>query len=179
MAIHEIRRFPDPVLRKKAKRVPGGYSSLKGLVADMIETMQSARGVGLAAPQIGLSIRLIVIQLPEEEPFAMVNPEVVKRSGEREIQEGCLSIPGYAGMVKRSLTVTVKGHDLKGKEFRIKGEGLLAQALDHELDHLNGVLYIDHLVDGKTLIEVKPGAKDETGFIQGESGDKEKNAEKE
>ena len=113
-------------------------------------------GVGLAAPQVGVSLRIVVIQEPEKEPICLINPEIVKRSGERVIEEGCLSIPGYCGMVKRSEQVTVKAHDRNGKEIRIKGEGLLGQALEHECDHLNGILYIDQLTDKKTLHKVEP-----------------------
>ena len=176
MAVRKIRHFPDPVLRRKAKKVPAGYASLKKLCDDMIETLQTVRGAGLAAPQIGISLRLIVIQLPEEEPFVLINPEVVKRSGERELEEGCLSIPGYWGLVKRSESVTVKARDLKGKEVRVKAADLLAQTLEHELDHLNGVLYIDHLKDGETIHKNKPPEED--GFVEDASevsGDKGKN----
>ncbi len=112
----------------------------------MIETMNAASGVGLAAPQVGQPLRLIVIGLPEKAPFALINPVVVRKKGERVISEGCLSIPGYVGQVKRALSVTVKGRDATGREVRIKGEELLGQALEHEIDHLNGVLYIDQLV---------------------------------
>lgn len=156
MAVRPIRRFPDPLLRRKAKRVTGRFNSLRVLVQDMIETMHEARGAGLAAPQIGILLRLVVLKMPEEEPFCLINPGIVKRSGEREVPEGCLSLPGYVGTVRRSATVTVKGSDLQGKEVRIKAEGLLAQTLEHELDHLNGVLYIDRLKEGSSLEEVKP-----------------------
>ncbi len=164
MAIRKIRQFPDPALRQKAKKVPAGYASLKKLCDDMIETLQAVRGAGLAAPQIGVSLRLCVIQMPEEEPVVLINPEVVKRSGERELEEGCLSLLGYWGIVKRSESVTVKARNLKGKEVRIKATDLLAQTLEHELDHLNGVLYIDHLKDGETIHKNKPTEED--GFIE-------------
>jgi len=111
----------------------------------MIETMRDAYGVGLAAPQVGKLLRIIVIELPGEEVKALINPEVVKRVGERVVEEGCLSIPGYRGEIKRSVSVTVKGHNRRGKEIRLRGKELLAQALEHEIDHLNGVLYIDYL----------------------------------
>ncbi|MFH0847198.1 MAG: peptide deformylase [Chloroflexota bacterium] len=172
MAVRPIICFPDPILRKKTKRVPAGYAALKGLIRDMIETLHEARGAGLAAPQIGVSLRIVVIQLPEEEPIVLVNPEMVKRSGDREILEGCLSLPGYAGTVKRSLAVTVKGRDQKGKEVRIKADNLLAQVLEHELDHLNGVLYIDRLTDEKTLHKVEPVA--ESGDEKSGAGDEAK-----
>jgi len=119
----------------------------------MVETMQVEGGVGLAAPQIGKNIRLIVLQMPDEEPFAMINPEIIKREGEREIMEACLSIPGYEGLVKRSITVTAKGINESGKQMRIKASGLLAQALEHEIDHLDGILYTDRIEDEDKLFE--------------------------
>lgn len=174
MAVRPILCFPDPILRKKAKRVPAGYGALKGLIRDMIETVHEARGAGLAAPQIGVSLRMVVIQLPEEEPIVLINPEMVRRSGERELQEGCLSLPGYAGTVKRSLSVTVKARDPKGKEIRIKADELLAQVLEHELDHLNGVLYIDRLTDEKSLHKVEPADAAESENGKSETGDEAK-----
>jgi len=112
--------------------------------------------VGLAAPQVGISLRIAVIGLPDEEPIVLVNPEIVKRSGERVLEEGCLSIPGYRGEIKRSVSVIVKARDRSGKETRIKGTELLAQVLEHELDHLNGVLYIDHLESTDELHKIEP-----------------------
>jgi peptide deformylase len=162
MAVRALCYFPNPVLRRKAKRVSTIDGSIQRLINDMIETMHQINGVGLAAPQVGVPLRVVVLQMPEEEPIALINPQVVKRSGEREIAEGCLSIPGYAGELKRSLSVTVKGLDRKGKEVRIKATGLLAQALEHELDHLNGVLYIDHLESEDKLYMVEPKMWDET-----------------
>jgi peptide deformylase len=111
----------------------------------MMETMQQAGGVGLAAPQVGVSLRVIVLQMPEEEPVAIINPEIVKQSGEGQVVEGCLSLPGESGEIMRYDAITVKGLDRQGKKIRIKADGLKAQALQHELDHLDGVLYIDHL----------------------------------
>ena len=165
MAIREICHLPNPVLRQKAKRVSTIDKSIQRLIDDMIETMQQAHGAGLAAPQVGVSLRVIVLQMPEEEPRAVVNPKIVKRSGEQEVVEGCLSFPGYSGEIKRSESVTIKGLDRQGRAIRIKGTGLMAQALEHELDHLNGMIYIDHLesqdklykVEPKTGIEVSPG----------------------
>ncbi len=147
MAVREICRLPsDLVLRQKAKRVPTIDSSIQNLIDDMVATMHHQGGVGLAAPQIGVSLRVVVIQLPNEELITLVNPEIVKCSGEREVVEGCLSVPGYAADIKRSVSVTVKGWDRQGKLVRInKATGLKAQALEHELDHLDGVLYIDHI----------------------------------
>ena len=111
----------------------------------MFETMHSVGGVGLAAPQIGIPLRVIVISIPEGEDIALINPKLVRRKGERLINEGCLSVPGYVGEIKRAESVTVKGRNQNGKEIQIKADGLLAQALQHEIDHLNGVLYVDCL----------------------------------
>jgi peptide deformylase len=158
MAVLPICVVPDPILRQKAKRVRNIDGSVKKLADNMIETMQAAPGVGLAAPQVGVPLRVIVIGLPEEEPFALINPEVVKRKGERMVSEGCLSVPGYVGRLKRAETVTVKGRDRTGKEVRIKADELLAQALEHEIDHTNGILYIDHIEspdDLKTVEQVE------------------------
>ena len=158
MAVLPIRTLPDPVLKQKAKRVSIIDGSLNKLIRNMIETLHSEPGrVGLAAPQIGVSLRVIVIDLPDEEgDMVLVNPSIVKRRGERLINEGCLSIPGYFGQIKRAESVTVKGRDQGGKEIRIKADGLLAQALEHEIDHLNGVLYINHLESMDTLQKVEP-----------------------
>jgi len=146
VAILPISHFPNnPVLRQKAKRVSRIDKSIQRLIDDMVETIQQANGVGLAAPQVGIPLRVIVLQMPEEEPMAIINPEIVKRAGEQVVTEGCLSIPGYLGELKRSASVTVKGRDRQGKAIRIKATGLMAETLEHEIDHLNGNLYIDHL----------------------------------
>ena len=145
MAIIPIRLAPDPMLRQKAKRVRLFGSSIQKLIKDMRETMHAAAGIGLAAPQTGVPLRIIVIGLPKQEDIALVNPQIVRKTGERVVNESCLSIPDYVGEVKRAISVTVKARDPGGKEIRIKGEELLAHALEHEIDHLNGVLYIDHL----------------------------------
>ena len=158
MAIRALCHLPnDLVLRQKAKRVPAVDGSIQQLIDDMVETMRQARGVGLAAPQVGVPLRVIVLQKPGEEPMAIINPEMVKRAGEREVTEGCLSVPGYAGEVKRSVSVTVKGWNRQGKAIRIKATGIMAQVLEHELDHLNGVLYIDHLESRDKLYKVEAG----------------------
>ncbi len=122
----------------------------------MIDSMHAASGVGLAAPQIGVSLRVIVIGLPDEEPFALINPQIVKRSGERPVEEGCLSLPGYRAELTRSLTVLVKGLDAEGHPIRIKArDDLLAEALEHEIDHINGILYIDHLPSLDALVKIE------------------------
>lgn len=165
MAVHPIRILGDPVLRQKAKRVPKVDASIHRLIEEMIESMRAANGVGLAAPQIGVSLRLIVIGLPDEEPFALINPQIVKRSGERPVEEGCLSMPGYRAELTRSVTVVAKGLNEQGRPVRIKARddpstgfraGLLAQALEHEIDHINGILYIDHLPSLDALVKIEP-----------------------
>ncbi|MBA7672874.1 Peptide deformylase 2 [subsurface metagenome] len=151
-----ICHFPDnPVLRRKAKKVSSIDKSIQRLIDDMVETLQQANGVGLAAPQVGVSLRVVVLQMPDEEPMAIINPEIVKRTGEQDVTEGCLSVPGYFGEIKRSISVTVKGKDRQGKLIRIKATGLMAQALEHEIDHLNGTLYIDHVDSGDKLHEIE------------------------
>ncbi len=134
------------ILRAKAKKISRFEPYLERLVEDMRETMRAAPGVGLAAPQIGESIRVLVAEY-EDESVALVNPEIIKRSEEEEFgTEGCLSIPGYVGDdVPRSLAITVKARDPKGKEIRIKAEGWYARILQHEIDHLDGILYTDHI----------------------------------
>ena len=156
MAIIPIRVLPDPVLRQKSKRVRIIDGSIRKLIGNMLETMHSASGVGLAAPQVGTPLRVIVIGIPEQEDIALINPQMVRRKGERLVNEGCLSVPGYVGELKRAELVTVKGLNPDGKEIRIKAEELLAQALEHEIDHLNGVLYIDQLESVDKLSKIEP-----------------------
>ena len=158
MTVLPIRTLPDPVLKQKAKRVSSIDGSVKKLIHNMIETLHSEPGrVGLAAPQIGVSRRVIVISLPDEEDdVVLINPEIVKRRGERLLNEGCLSVPGYFGQIKRAESVTAKGRDRNGKEIRIKTDGLLAQALEHEIDHLNGVLYVNRLESLDMLQKIEP-----------------------
>ena len=154
MAVLEIRTLPDPILRRKARRVTRIDASVQKLVDDMIETVRAGTNrAGLAAPQVGVPLRVAVIELPEEETIVLINPEVVKKEGERTVEEGCLSIPGYVGEIKRAVTVKVKAQDRQGKPFRIKAQGLLAQALEQEIEHLDGVLYIDHLDSPAGLFE--------------------------
>jgi peptide deformylase len=163
MAVRPIVLHPDPGLKQKCKKVGHLDAKLQQLVDDMLETLHDAKGVGLAAPQVGVSLRLTVVQLPEDyddpragEPLVLINPEIVKASGEWEPDEGCLSIPGYWANVKRNWTVTVKARDRKNREIRIKGDGLLGQALQHEIDHLNGVLFVDRLESLDQLRKVEP-----------------------
>jgi peptide deformylase len=171
MSLLSIKYDPDPILREKAKRIKSFDANLRKLANDMLETMHGASGVGLAAPQIGLSIRLIVTEYaPDpkdkeaERPFKAIlcNPEVVKASEETEIAaEGCLSIPGWIGDVPRHFSVTVKGQNPEGKEVRIKAEGYFARVLQHEIDHINGVLFTDRVEDIKTLCRISPDATEE------------------
>ena len=156
MAILSIRVLPEPILRQKSKRVRVIDGSIQRLIGDMLETMHSAGGVGLAAPQLGTPLRVIVIGMPEQEDVVLINPEVVRRSGERLVDEGCLSVPGYIGEIKRAEIVRVKGRDQNWKEVRIKANELLAQVLEHEIDHLNGVLYIDYLESMDKLRKIEP-----------------------
>jgi peptide deformylase len=157
LAVLPIQVLGEAVLRQRAKRVPQVDGSIRRLVEDMIDTMRDASGVGLAAPQVGVPLRVAVIGIPGEEVIALINPEIVKRSGERRVTEGCLSVPGYWAEVARSVSVTVKGRDLQGRQVRIKAkDDLLAQALEHEIDHINGVMYIDHLESLDELRETVP-----------------------
>ena len=157
MAVLPIRTVPDPILRQKTKRIRTIDKSTKKLIADMQETLHAEEGrVGLAAPQVGVSLRATVIGIPDEEDIILINPEIVKKKGERSVTEGCLSIPGYIGQITRAVSVTAKGQDINGKEIRIKAEELLAQALEHEIDHLDGVLYVDHLENEDDLRKIEP-----------------------
>jgi peptide deformylase len=155
MAVLQIRTLPDPVLRQKAKRVTKIDDSIQKLIEDMIDTLRAdPNRAGLAAPQVGVLLRVAVIEVPEQELITLINPEIVKKEGERIVQEGCLSIPGYFGEIKRAVTVKVKAKNRDGKEFRLKAEGLLAQALEQEIEHLDGILYIDHLESPEKLFEI-------------------------
>ena len=164
VAVIPIRRAGDPVLRQRARRVRARDSSIPALIDDMFETMYDAPGVGLAAPQIGIPLRIIVLDTPPAEPFALLNPQIVKRSGERRLREGCLSVPGFRGEITRSVKVLVKGIDpATGREIRIRAENdLLAEALEHEIDHLNGILYLDYL-DGPDALEPVDDAPETEG----------------
>ncbi len=145
MAIFPIRRIGDPVLRTKAKTVTEITEKTKKLIADMFETMYDAPGVGLAAPQIGISQRIIVVDV-DDEAYALINPEIVERKGSQIGEEGCLSVPGEQEDVDRAMYVKVRGLGINGKEIEIKAVELLARALQHEIDHLDGVLFIDRKV---------------------------------
>ena len=152
---------------------------LKKLVENMVETMRDQRGVGLAANQVGSLQKVAVIETPEmEEPMVLINPEIMKAEGERQVEEGCLSVPGYRGLVNRSEKVRVKAMGLDGKIYRLNAEDLLAQALEHEIDHLNGILYIDHLVDHESLYKITYHQHDDEGDeFDGDLDDGEDEAE--
>jgi peptide deformylase len=163
MAVRPLVRADDPLLRKKSKKVKRFGQALQNLIDDMVETMHAIYGLGLAAPQIGVLQQIIVIQLPENEKdpqsgklYVLCNPEIVKTAGEEESEEGCLSVPGFVGDVRRAAVVTVKGLDRHGKKIRIKAEGLLARALQHEIDHINGVLYIDQVDSPEKIRRIVP-----------------------
>ena len=150
-----MKLVPDPILRQQAKKINPIPQNLGKYTQDMIETMHDEHGVGLAANQVGSLRKVAVIQLPEwDEALVLINPEIIRREGEREVEEGCLSIPGYRGTVKRSERIRARALDLNGKVIKIKAEGLLAQALEHETDHLNGYLYIDRLVSRETFWKI-------------------------
>jgi peptide deformylase len=157
VTIRPIRYLGDPVLRLPARRVRFVDDSVRRLIDDMIESMEAAQGVGLAAPQIGVGLRVVVLGLPGEEPFALVNPEVVERDGERRAEgEGCLSVPGYRGAPTRSQRVVVEALDARGDAIRLEErDTLLAQALEHEVDHVNGLLYVDRLGSAERLTKLE------------------------
>jgi peptide deformylase len=154
MAVREILTSEHPLLRQKAKKIKKIDASLQRLIDDMVETMEDAPGQGLAAPQIGVGLRVIVVDAkPGEDDsekelpvkLQLINPEVLDGRGEQFGEEGCLSIPGYVGNVRRAQFVTVKALNRKGKEIKIKASHNLARVLQHEIDHLDGILYTDRL----------------------------------
>jgi len=153
MVIRQILTVEEPILRQRAKKVTQFDASLHRLLDDLTETMRDAPGIGIAANQVGIPLQVAVIEL-EEKVTELINPQIVRSSGEVIDWEGCLSIPGFVAEVKRHATVTVKARDRHGKEFRVKGEELFARALQHEIDHLNGILYIDYLESLEELVRV-------------------------
>lgn len=161
MAIRNLRFENDEILRKRSREIDVIDDKIKQLAADMIETMHKYDGVGLAAPQIGLLKRIIVIDLYEPgTQYVLINPEIIRVNGEQEVSEGCLSFPNKFGIVKRPQEVEVKALNLEGEEITIVGTDLLAQALCHEIDHLNGNVFIDK-VEPNTLEVVTPEEKKE------------------
>ena len=162
MAHRTLVYYGNPMLRQKARKIHHFDASLPQLIQDMFETVHAHDGIGLAAPQIGLSLRVFVVECTDRGTdkhykVAMVNPEIIKAEGEQRGVDACLSIPGYYGVnVRRAAHVVVKGQDMRGKPIRISAEGLFAWALQHEIDHLDGILYLDRLDRPEDLREVRP-----------------------
>ena len=156
MALRTIREEGDEILRKKSKNVEEVDEKIKTLVQDMLDTMHKYNGVGLAAVQVGILKRVIVIDTGEkDEQFVFINPEIIKEKGKQECEEGCLSFPNKFAKIIRPAEVVVVALDEKGKKFKMTAKGLLAQAIAHEVDHLNGELFIDKIIPG-TLEIVNP-----------------------
>jgi peptide deformylase len=154
----------DPVLRKKAKKVKNIQApEIQTLIDDMIDSMRYYRGVGIAANQVGSLNRIAIIQRPEDpEPIVLINLEIIRKEGQREVVEGCLSLPGWQGHIERAEKVWATALDRSGKRLRFKGEtDLMAQALEHECDHLDGVLYVDFIRNKEDLYEVEAGQEEE------------------
>ncbi|HYQ47526.1 MAG TPA: peptide deformylase [Thermodesulfovibrionales bacterium] len=149
MAVLDIKKYPSPVLKKKAAPVSVFDEALQQLIDDMVETMYAAPGVGLAAPQVGISKRLAVIDISSRDEkyplIVLINPSILRSEGEIEFEEGCLSIPEYTAKVKRSENLIVRARNREGTHVEIEAEGLLAIALQHEIDHLDGLLLIDRI----------------------------------
>lgn len=155
MSERRLYQVPEPVLRQKAHKVKQINGSVQALIDDMIRIMGEEAGAGLAAPQVGESLRVITLLMPDETVMAVINPEIVKASDETVMVEGCLSVPGYWAEISRYNQATIKGKDRQGKNIRLRGEGRLAQAFQHEIDHLNGMLYVDRLEKPEDLHEVE------------------------
>ena len=171
MTVLPLQYAPEAVLRRKAKRVAKIDASVQRLIDDLIETMYAEEGIGLAANQVGVPLRVLVMGIPYKDPdteevyreeYVLVNPELVKKGGERLVSEGCLSIPGYRGQLNRAEWVKVKGLDRDGKAVRLKADGLMAQALEHEIDHLDGILYVDRMKEQGTLDTLAPIEQEES-----------------
>lgn len=147
MARLEILHFPDPRLRQKAMAVTTVDDSIRRLIDDMFETMYAAPGIGLAATQVNVHKRIVVIDISEEknQPLVLINPTILERDGEEEMEEGCLSVPGFAEIVRRADWIRVSALDRRGNPFELSTDGLLAVCIQHELDHLDGKLFVDYL----------------------------------
>lgn len=146
MAKLNIVKEGDPILRKKSRPITVIDDRIKQLAADMLETMRAANGCGLAAVQVGKLRRLVIVEVEQNKPFILINPEIIKREGKQQEAEGCLSIPGKWGITDRPMTVTVRATNLDGKEFTVTGTDLAARAFCHEIDHLDGILFTDKVV---------------------------------
>lgn len=159
MAIRNIREIGDPILEKNCKEIKEVTPRVRELIEDMLDTMYEANGVGLAAPQVGILKRVVVIDVTGEDPYILINPKILETSGEQCGPEGCLSVPGKSGTVTRPMYVKAEAYDVNLNRFEIEGEGLLARAICHELDHLDGHLYVEK-VEGD-LQAVLPEGEDE------------------
>jgi len=167
VALLQMRFLPDPILRTQAKKISKIPSAFPKFTDDMVETMIHEHGVGLAANQIGSLEKVCVIQLPDwEEAIVLINPEITDREGEVELEEGCLSLPGYRGVTLRSEKVRVKAMGLDGKTMKIQAEGLFSQALQHETDHLNGIVYIDQLVSKDEFYKIEFDDEGNAEYVQ-------------
>ena len=157
-----ILELPHPKLRQRARKIRRIDKDVLKIAYDMVDTMREAGGLGLAANQIGVLRRIIVVQLPaeEEEARIYINPEILGRQGEREVEEGCLSVPGYRGTITRSLWVKFGALDHGSQVVELEAEGMLSQVLEHEIDHLNGILYLDHLKSHDDLVKIEPQEMD-------------------
>jgi peptide deformylase len=171
LAAVPILELPHPKLRQRARKIRRIDKDVLKIAYGMVDAMREAGGVGLAANQIGVLRRIIVVQLPvqlpeeeqeeeeremQEEASIYINPEILSREGEREVEEGCLSVPGYRGTITRSLWVSFGALDHSSKIVKLKAEGMLSQVLEHEVDHLNGILYLDHLKSHDDLVKIEP-----------------------
>ena len=165
--LRRILELPDPLLREVADPVPRITPEVETMVADMFATMHANLGIGLAAPQIGVPLRLVVIELPPDDkdpqagaPYVLINPKLCGLGARAQMTEGCLSLPGFRAMVERACTATVTYTAIDGRPARLDASGLLAQALQHEIDHLNGVLFIDHVDSMAELEQIPPDGLD-------------------
>jgi peptide deformylase len=169
MAVREVTTVGDSRLRARSRPVQAVTPEIAQLIDDMVETMYASDGIGLAAVQVGELVQIIVVELPEDEEvwgsgqrYIVINPEIVKASRETEVgTEGCLSVPGYAGEVERATEVLIRGLDARGAKFRLRPRGFLARVFQHEIDHVNGILYIDRLVAPDRIWEVRPGTEEQ------------------
>jgi peptide deformylase len=162
MALREIRELGDEVLRKKAKEVKVLTPRLKELIGDMFDTMYAANGVGLAAPQVGVLRRIVVIDCGDD-PITLINPVIVEKDGLQTGEEGCLSVPGKVGVVERAMHCRVRAKNADMQDFEVEGEGLLARCLQHEIDHLDGKMYVDIATEMHDVTaESEDGTQEET-----------------
>ena len=159
MAIRNIVIEGDPILRKHCRPVDKVDERIRGILEDMLETLHDTGGVGIAAPQVGIMRRMFIAEPEPGEVYYMINPEILEMSGSEEAEEGCLSVPGYAGLVERATYVKIKALDIDGSERILETEGWAARVIQHEKDHLDGILYIDKAKDIRE-IEDEPGAEE-------------------